>query len=178
MTLLDREEAARRAAAIGLPSSSAELNVYRTLLHAPALAQAVATLTAAGRNAQWLTPRLRELVILRVAWRTACDYEWSQHWGFGQTQGGLTTDEITAVRDGSVAFEGADQLVLAAVDDLVDQGRLLDARLAAFPDTAATLETIGVAQAYLLLSAVLRTFDVPLDDGLTSWPPDGRAPGN
>ncbi len=174
--MLEPAEAARRAAEVGLPASSAALNVYRMVLHAPPLAQAIAGLTAAGRDAQWLTPRLRELVILRVAWRTGCDYEWSQHWGFGQTQGGLSTDEISWVREGPEAFEGTDRLVLQSVDDLVDQGRLSHESLAVFPGAAAALETIGVAHAYLMLLAVLRTFDVPLDEGLTSWPPDGRQP--
>ncbi len=27
-----------------------------------------------------LDSRLRELVIMRIGWLTACDYEWTQHW--------------------------------------------------------------------------------------------------
>lgn len=174
--MLDNDEALRRAAAVGLPAASAELNVYRTLLHAPALARAVAGLTAAGRAATWLTPRLRELVILRIAWRTACEYEWSQHWVFGQTQGGLAPAEITAVRVGATAFDDDDELVLQTVDQLVDAGRITETTGARYPNEAALLETIGVAHAYLMLSAVLRTFAVPLDPGLDRWPPDGVAP--
>jgi hypothetical protein len=31
-----------------------------------------------------LDPRLRELVIMRIGWLTASDYEWTQHWRVAQ----------------------------------------------------------------------------------------------
>ena len=49
---------------------------------------------------------LRELIILRVAWRTRSAYEWAQHTRIG-LQAGLTVEQLHAVPEGA----GADGVV-------------------------------------------------------------------
>ncbi|QIY93650.2 carboxymuconolactone decarboxylase family protein [Streptomyces sp. S1D4-11] len=44
-----------------------------------------------------LSPRTRELAILRVAWRRRCQYEWVQHVLIAR-KAGVTDEEIDAIR--------------------------------------------------------------------------------
>ena len=73
---LSTDDAKVAAAAIGVSDRLAELNVFRVLLHHPRLSQAISgllgTLLFEGNE---LDPRLRELLILRIAWVTGSDYE-------------------------------------------------------------------------------------------------------
>ena len=70
-----------------------------------------------------LDPRLRELVIMRIGWLTASDYEWTQHWRVAQGLG-VSADDLLGVRDWQ-AHQGsgpAERAVLAATDDVVRDG--------------------------------------------------------
>ena len=55
-----------------------------------------------------LEPKDRELLILRVAWRTGSGYEWNQHHRMGGEMG-LTETQLAAVP------EGADAAVLSSI---------------------------------------------------------------
>ena len=45
-----------------------------------------------------LDSRLRELVIMRIGWLTACDYEWTQHWRVASGLG-VPAEDLLGVRD-------------------------------------------------------------------------------
>ena len=78
---LDVGEAKRLGREYGVPSSMAHLNVFRVMLNHPELAAATGNLLATLLyKANKLDLRLRELIIMRVAWRTGSVYEWTQHW--------------------------------------------------------------------------------------------------
>jgi hypothetical protein len=49
------------------------------------------------------------------------------------------------------------------------------ARDAAESDTA-YLELLAIPGSYAALASVLDALQVPLDEGTTAWPPDGRSP--
>src|SRR5262249_14005346 len=57
----------------------APLNVFRMMAHAETLFPHWVRLGGAILGRAKLSPRLRELVILRVARLSKCDYEWTQH---------------------------------------------------------------------------------------------------
>ena len=78
--MLDTQEAKEAAAQVELPAQLAELNIFRTLLHNPALAKAVSDLLLTLLFRSSLDHRLRELVIMRLGWKTDAVYEWTQHW--------------------------------------------------------------------------------------------------
>ena len=81
VALLSLEEAAAAAAAAGVSGQMAPLNVFRVLLRHPAVAQELAsTLTTLLFQGNKLDARLRELIIMRIGWRTVSVYEWTQHW--------------------------------------------------------------------------------------------------
>ena len=66
-----------------------------------------------------------ELVILRVAHNTGCNYEWGHHERLGR-RAGLSEQEITRVRRGAAAPGWSDRraLLLSATDELHADGRI------------------------------------------------------
>jgi alkylhydroperoxidase family enzyme len=78
-----------------------------------------------------LSGRLRELVILRTAYRFDGRYEWAQHLEMGEA-GGVTRPEMAALGDGadgglnSVEWTPLERAALAAVDDTADAGAVSD----------------------------------------------------
>lgn len=69
-----------------------------------------------GKNT--LPLRSRELVILRIAWLAQAEYEWLQHVRIA-LRAGVTDDEIrTLGRSAPSGFDGAEQALLAATDQL------------------------------------------------------------
>jgi AhpD family alkylhydroperoxidase len=106
-----------------------------------------------------LEARDRELLILRVAKRTGCRYEWEQHRAIA-AEVGLTEDEIRAVADdGSTSiWSQRDEVLLLAVDQLVSEQTIDDARwieLAAHFDERQLLEICFVIGSYTCLAMVL-----------------------
>src|SRR5436190_12945129 len=96
-----------------------QLNIFLTLVRAPGLMRKWlpfgGKLLAGGK----LTPRDRELVILRSAFRCGARYEWAQHVAIAGAAG-LTTEEIrrVAAGPGSGGWSDADATLLSAVDEL------------------------------------------------------------
>lgn len=178
---LSREEAAAAAVAAGLPEYLADLNIFRVLLGHPPLA---------GAFNGWLSPllfegrldvRLRELVIMRLGWATGSVYEWTQHWRIA-TQLGVSDDDLLAVRDWrrSDRLDPAARAVLAATDDVLAGGTIEPATWSECEATLATkqerLELVAVISGWRMVSSMLRSLDVPLEDGTEPWPPDGKRP--
>ena len=120
----------------------------------------------AGDTAR-LDPRLRELAILRVAWRTRSEYEWWQHARIG-LHAGLTSEQLHAVPDGPAAglWAPLERHVLEAVDQVVDDWRVgagTWAALAQHLDAAQLLELAFVIGAYLCFATVTNSVELPAD---------------
>jgi alkylhydroperoxidase family enzyme len=175
-------EAKAAADEAGVPNYMAELAIFQVLLNHPLLARAINDLLASILWHGTLDSRLRELVIMRIGWLTASDYEWTQHWRVAQALG-VCADELLAVRDWHEydGFGAAERAVLAATDDVVREGavsaeswagceRALDA------DPAVLVELVTAIAAWRMISTIVQSLDVPLEDGVASWPPDGQAP--
>lgn len=152
------------------PSRPKGLNVLGLFAHHPALATAFHTFNGHILFASTLTPRQRELLVLRVAAVRAATYEWTQHVLLAG-DAGIDADEIERIRQGP-ASEGWSDLergLLAAVDELVADARIGDATwatLAAQLDEQQLLDVVFTVGAYDALAMVLRSFDVELDDDL------------
>jgi 4-carboxymuconolactone decarboxylase len=108
-----------------------------------------------------LEPRIRELLILRVAWRTRSGYEWNQHSRMGREEG-LTDAQLRALREGpsDPVWTPEERVVLSAADEMVDTfavgGETWD-RLAASFDPPQLFELLFVVGGYLCLAAVLNS---------------------
>jgi alkylhydroperoxidase family enzyme len=75
------------------------LNVYKLLLHSPALAQTWFDHNGAVRWKTELTGRLREIVIIRIAYLNGIDYVLAQHVPGLAVAEGLTLAECDALAD-------------------------------------------------------------------------------
>lgn len=108
-----------------------------------------------------LEPRLRELLILRVAWRTGSGYEWNQHHRMGGDEG-LTRAQLAAVAAGpaDAVWSPTERALLSAVDEMIDHfevsDRTWDVLAEAFAP-AQLFEVLFVVGGYLALAAVLNS---------------------
>jgi 4-carboxymuconolactone decarboxylase len=136
-------------------------NAISTFVHHPDLTQAYLTFSFYLLTRSTLSPRLRELAVLRIAHLSACAYEWDEHVAIGQ-QAGLTLDEIDALQRGE-AVDEFDRTVLTAVDELVEKTRLSDATWNALGerlDKRQLMDFVFTVGGYQLLSMALNTFGV------------------
>jgi alkylhydroperoxidase family enzyme len=177
---IDEAKAAADEAAV--PDYMAELSIFQVLLNHPQLARALNDLLATMLWHGDLDPRLRELVIMRIGWLTACDYEWTQHWRVASGLG-VPADDLLAVRDwqGYDGFGPTERAVLAATDDVVLNGAVSAETWAACArelqgDTTVLIELVTAIGAWRMVSSIVQSLKVPLEEGVSSWPPDGRSP--
>jgi alkylhydroperoxidase family enzyme len=145
------------------------LNALGTFAHHPALTRAWNTFNGHVLFASTISPRQRELLVLRVAARRACEYEWAQHVVLA-AEAGLSGDEVERVRrfdaDG---WEPLDQALLLAVDELLADATISDATwatLAAHLDAQQLLDVVFTVGAYDVVAMLFRATGVPLDDDL------------
>lgn len=113
-----------------------------------------------------LPRRETELVILRVAHRCGSEYEWRHHVRLG-ARAGLRPDEIARVRDDSLdAWKPADEVLLAATDQLLADDDIDDAawrRLRSFWDERQAIELCLLVGQYRGLAATIRALGVAAD---------------
>jgi 4-carboxymuconolactone decarboxylase len=117
-----------------------------------------------------LEPRWRELMVLRVAWRTRSNYEWVQHVRLAPRYA-ITPAEIDAIAEGADAstWEPLEADLLAATDQLLDHYRIDDAtwaRLADQLDERQLMEVALVVGTYTCLAMAFNSFGIELDPDL------------
>jgi alkylhydroperoxidase family enzyme len=176
------EEAKAAADEAGVPDYMAELAIFQVLLNHPTLARALNDLLATMLWHGSLDTRLRELAIMRIGWRTASDYEWTQHWRVALGLG-VSAEDLVGVRDWQAhnGFGPTERAVLAATDDVLTDGAVSAENWAACerelgPDPAVLIEMVTAIGAWRMVAGILHSLEVPLEDGIDSWPPDGRSP--
>jgi alkylhydroperoxidase family enzyme len=100
--------------------SSADVpEVIRTLLRHPNLYQCVAAVSMQVIGSGTLTPRDRELVVLRTAWLCQAPYAWGEHVRVGR-RFGITSEDIEHVTRGSAssAWDEHERALLRATEEL------------------------------------------------------------
>lgn len=155
------------------PASPKGLNAMGMLAHHPELTAAFNQLIRHALYFSAISPRQRELLVLRVAHLRDSTYEWAQHVYQGGVVG-LSPAEVERVRLGPSAQEWAplDAALLAAADELVADARIgeqtYDA-LSAELDTEQLMDVVFTVGAYEVFAMALRTFEVELDDDLKPY---------
>ncbi|MGB9252601.1 MAG: carboxymuconolactone decarboxylase family protein [Mycobacterium sp.] len=179
---LPLDEAKAAADEAGVPDYMAELAIFQVLLNHPALAGRLNDLLALMLWHGKLDSRLRELAIMRIAWLTASEYEWARHWRVAQGLG-VSADDLLGVREWPSyrGFGPTEQAVLAATDDVVCDGAVSEQSWAACrrelgADPAMLTELVAAISGWRMIASILQSLQVPLEDGVTSWPPDGQSP--
>lgn len=179
---LSAEEAKAAADAAGVPAMMADLSVFQVLLHQPKLAKSMGDLLMTLLWGSALDDRLRELVIMRLGWATKSDYEWTQHWRIARGVG-ISEEELVALRGDWRSYSGfspADLAVIAATDETLEHGVISESTWADcvkhVGEKEALIELVVSIGHWRLYSSLLRSLEIPLEEGVVSWPPDGVSP--
>src|SRR5262249_32478194 len=152
------------------PGTAGAPTAIATMLHHPALAGPWLAYNNVLLWSPALEHRLRELMVLRIAWRTRSTYEWVQHVKLGERYD-VTRDDVVAVTVGPDAdrWSSLERDLLRATDELLDDHRIADAtwsRLAEQLDDRQLVEVVFVAGTYSCLAMVFNSFGLQLDAGL------------
>ncbi|MEU9242668.1 carboxymuconolactone decarboxylase family protein [Streptomyces sp. NPDC048385] len=137
-------------------------NALGLLLHHPRLAKAFLTFSTQLLYRSTLPPKIRELAILRVAWRHQCRYEWAHH-VLTAREVGVTEEELEGVR------QGENTLVNRAVEQLSTDCFLSDevyAELAKDLDAQQLMDLVFTVGTYALQAMAYNTFGVEPDAGM------------
>ena len=166
---LSPEQAAELDKRKGFAGQAEPLNVLRTIAQAP---------KALKRYGLWadyilgsynsLSPRLRELIILRTGWLCRSGYEWTQHTIVGR-ECGLSDVEIARVKrgadgDGWTPVEAA---VLRATNELIADQFIGDATWKALDELGdkGRMDLVFTCGTYVMVSMLLNSAGVQLDPG-------------
>lgn len=148
-----------------------KFNVVHMCAHHPALATAFFGFNRNLLVAPIIPGRLREIVVLRVAWRNRCIYEWVQHIEIRRRDFGLPPEYVEAVKEGvdHPIWSDLERLALRAVDQLAQTSILDEATwngLAAHFGPAEMLELLFLVGNYTMLAWVLNATGVKLEPGM------------
>ena len=149
-------------------------NIFGTLARHPDLLRRWLVFANHVLAKSTLPPRERELAILRIGWLCRAEYEWGHHVEMGK-QAGLSEEEIKRVGQGPDAhgwnvFESS---LLRAVDELHADSFICDSTWKALSeryDNQQLLDLIFTAGQYKLVSMVLNSAGVQLEDGYERLP--------
>jgi 4-carboxymuconolactone decarboxylase len=139
-------------------------NALSTFAHHPALAKAFLRFNVHLLMSSTLPTRIRELAILRVAYRRACGYEWTHHVDIAKGEG-ITEDEIAGVRQGEATDE-FERAVLIGVDELDEKSQLSDQTWAALGERLndqQRMDFVFTVGCYTLLAMAFNTFGIQLE---------------
>lgn len=166
----DEAATARQMEIMKSRGANGGLNVYRTMVNVPDLAEAFLTwggYVLSDRND--LPGRQREILVLRTGYLCRSGYEWTQHVRVGKRMG-LTDEEIVWIKEGAGAkgWSAADATLMRVADELhADQfiSEATWAELGAHFTPKQMMDAIFTCGQYTQVSMFLNTCGVQLDPG-------------
>ena len=159
---LDRSGSGRPVAAI-----------YRTYARHLAMDQPRTLVSEHIRQTSTLSPRTRELLIMRIGLLCRSEYEWAAHAPAGRRAGMTDADVQRLIAGPDAPGNAADTPLLRAVDELYRDDVVSDATwkaLAATLDTKQLLDVLTTIGGYRMVSMALNTFGVQLESGAERFP--------
>lgn len=148
--------------------SRANLNIYRTLAHHVDLYNRWSPLGQVLLNGTSISPRHRELAMLRMGWLCQSPYEWSQHARIAKASAGVSEGEIRAIAeapDGAM-WSDIDRAVMRMADELRYDAMISDATWAALRKVYTdkqVMELLFTAAQYQLVSMALNTLGIQVE---------------
>jgi alkylhydroperoxidase family enzyme len=158
-------------------SRGVPLRIFRTMARHPRMLKRFNVLGGFFLTRGDLPARDRELVVLRTAWRSGCEYEWAQHVLIG-ARAGLSEDEMSRVAQPGLAgpWPARDAALLQAADEIADQADISEetwAELCAVYSQAQVMELVMLAGFYRMTAGFLNATGVRKEADLPGWPADG-----
>lgn len=155
--------------------SRADLNIYRTLVHHVDLYNRWSPLGRFLLNGSSISPRHREMAMLRMGWLCQAPYEWSQHARIAKASAGMTDEELHRIAEGRDAgWSGADRAVIAMADELRYDATISDATWTELRKTYSDqqiMELLFTAAQYQLVSMALNTLGVQIEPAAVDFMP-------
>jgi 4-carboxymuconolactone decarboxylase len=150
------------------------LNIFQTLARHPKLLKRWLVFGNHVLFKSTLSPRERELLILRTGWNCRAEYEWGQHVVIGK-QVGINDAEIERITRGPDApgWTAVEAALLRAADELHRDSRISDATWAALSEhytTQQLIDAVFTVGQYTLVSMALNSLGVQLDEGIPGFP--------
>jgi alkylhydroperoxidase family enzyme len=151
-----------------------DLNIFATLAHHPKLLKRWSAFGGVLLYGGRLSPRDRELLILRTAFLCRAHYEWGQHVAIALAAG-VTQEEIDRVGKGprGDGWSDEDRALVQAADELHTDSRITDdtwAALAGRFDEQQLIEVCMVVGQYHLVAFTLNSLGVEAEPGLPEMP--------
>lgn len=144
-------------------------NVLATMLHHPALAGSFNRFGNTLLQEPAIGHRERELMLLRVAWRTRARYEWVHHVRLAAHYG-LDAGDVAAIQRGtSDSWTPLERDLVAATDQLLDDYRIDKAtwaRLGKELDARQLVELPFIVGAYTCLAMAFNSWNLQVEDGV------------
>jgi len=145
------------------------LNIFRTLAHHPKLMKRWLVFGNHILSKSTLSPRDRELAILRVGWLCKAEYEWAQHTAIA------LRSEIERVTHGPDVdgWSDKERALLRAADELVSDAFVQDdtwQALTDFYNKEQLIDLVFTIGQYNLVSMALNTLGVQLEEGAQRFP--------
>lgn len=145
------------------------LNIFRTLARHPKLLKRWLVFGNHVLQKSSLTPREREIAILRIGWLCRAGYEWAQHVEIA-LRSGIDEEEVERIGAGPSApgWTPLERAILQATDELHADAFVSDEtwqQLAEHYDTEQILDLIFTIGQYNLVSMALNSLGVQLESG-------------
>jgi 4-carboxymuconolactone decarboxylase len=155
-------------------SSGRAFNIDTTLAHHPSLLKRWLVFGSHILGGSTLSPRARELLILRTGYRCKSEYEWGQHARIARLVE-ISDEEIRRITEGPDApgWEPFDALLLRAADELHDDQVISDRTWGGLRerlDVKQLLDLVFTVGQYTLVSMALNTLGVERDEGVEGFP--------
>ena len=120
-----------------------------------------------------LEPRWREILIMRVGWKTNCEYQWGQHVRMSASAG-LTAEDHTRIKAGADAagWTELESALISAVDDLIADTMIGDETWAALSrhlGTEQLTDAIFTVGHYHMVAMALNSIGVQPEPGLSGF---------
>ena len=164
------DDAARHAVSVMLPEERRNPadagSLLATLVRHPKLTRAYLKYSTYLLYGSTLPPRIREQIILRVAHRRDCTYEWSHHVEMGEGVG-LTAADIETAQTGQ-SNDAFDNALMRAVDELDEKTTISDqtwATLGERLDEQQRMDLVFTTGNYIALAMAINTFGVEFEGG-------------
>lgn len=141
------------------------INIYRLMLHSPALAEAWFNLNQAARYGTEIDGRCRELIIMRIAILNRCDYVLKTHAAQYALKEGLTREQVDRLGDWNASnlFDARQRALLAYSDAMTRDIEVPDdvfAEVRKHFTERQTVELTMLVGAYNMLTRVLNALKV------------------
>jgi len=144
------------------------LNVFKMMANAETTFRPLVRLGSAILAQQKLSPKLRELAVLRVASLSGCRYEWIQHLSLAMLMG-ATRSQVDTIEKGDIAAECFDEVersVLEFTTEVLREGRCSEQMLSRMRGHFSPQEIVELVIAigyYMMIARLCETTGVDIE---------------